>query len=434
MAIIITGTAIVIRFAQGYRPSRNVLVAGRGLLVANSSPTGARVLVNGRFTSATDDTLYLDPGQYAIEISKDGYLPWKKDVVIEKELVTQANALLFPTAPSFTPLTFSGAAKPVPSPDGQHLAYYTASASADIRNGFYVLELTDNLLALQRSPRQVARPSASFPLDDTQIVWSPNSGQLLLISPHKSVLLDPSRLTDLDEQADVSYQLSSIFSQWEEEMYLRDRERLSKFPYFMQQVATTSAVNTYFSPDEKHLMYTATSIFTVPDNLLPAKPASNTQPQERTTAAGGIYVYDRDEDRQFRIGTDLGAFIPGATKQLLATDLDSKQPLSLQASPAAFLRLQTAKPLNSVINFQRYHSPLYTHGYQWFPDSSHIITHDQNAITIMEYDGGNPVRVYSGPFNHDFVYPWPNGSSLLMLTNFNQEAITPENLYTIDLK
>jgi len=60
---IVSGTLIAIRFAQGYRPSRDTLVAGNGLLVANSTPKGARVIINDRFTTATDDTLYLDPGE-----------------------------------------------------------------------------------------------------------------------------------------------------------------------------------------------------------------------------------------------------------------------------------------------------------------------------------------------------------------------------------
>lgn len=427
------GTAIAIRFAQGYRPSRETLVAGRGLLVANSTPTGARVMVNGRFASATNDTLYLDPGTYSVEIAKEGYLPWKKDLLIEKELVTQANALLFPAAPSLTPLTFVGALKPIPSPDGQRLAYYTASASADVNNGFYVLDLTDNPLALQRGPRQVARPSVDFPADTTRVVWSPNSSQLLLVSPRKSVLLDPTRLTDLSNQPDITFQLSGIFSQWEEEMYLRDRERLAKFPDFIQEIATSSAVNVYFSPDEKRLLYTARETFVVPDTLIPPKPSSSTQLQTRTTEVGKVYVYDREEDRQFLIGQDDHFTLELANKSLLATDLNSPRALSLEASPSAFVRLQAKQPEETVQNFLRYHTPLFTHGFQWFPNSSHIIKHN-GGITIMEYDSTNAVRVYSGPFNQSFVYPWPNGSRLIVLTNFNQDAQVPENLYTIELR
>ncbi|MCD8484824.1 PEGA domain-containing protein [Candidatus Woesebacteria bacterium] len=484
---IVSGTLIAIRFAQGYRPSRDRLVAGNGLLVVNSTPKGARVFINDRFTTATDDTLYLDPGEYTVSIQKDGYFTWNKTVQVEQELVTQANALLFPTAPSLSPLTFSGAEHLAPSPDGQRIAFYSASSSAQTKNGYYVHELSDNPLAFQRGSRQIAQVSELFPAEETQMLWSPNSSQLILISPYKAVLLDPSRLNDLNELTDISFQLNTILSQWEEEMYLRDRERLAVFPAEIQQIATQSAVNVYFSPDEEKVLYTATESFTLAENILPSKPASNTQPQERTTEIGGIYIYDRKEDRQFRIGTDEQYLTALATKNAdadqtsnavettttqhsttvdqldlrtlngddaVAGDTDSVQepqfnpqkvllandlyqrPVSLESSPSAFQRLQDADGDidRTIISFKTYHSPLFSHGFQWFPNSYHIITHDATGITITEYDNTNAVRIYSGPFENSFVYPWPNGSRLIIQTNFNQGTSVPINLYTIDLK
>ncbi len=458
---IVVGTYVAIRFAQGYRPSRQNLVAGNGLLVVNSDPKGARVLVNDRFLAATDDTLYLDPGEYTVEIQKDGYFPWKKKLVVDKEVVTQANALLFPSAPGLTPLTLSGSQFPAPSPDGQKLAYYTASSSAQTKNGYYVSELVDNQLAFQRGPRQLTRESALFPADESELVWAPDSTQILLVSNQKAVLLEPTRLNIVEELPDVTYQLPTIFSQWEQEMYVRDRERLAKFPVEIQKIATESAVNVYFSPDEKRLMYTATKEFALPETLLTPKPGSNTQPQERTTKIGTIYIYDRDEDRQFALAPDeqYVAWLATATqpsptpkprsatqvkdnpestfnpqKILLATDLFRLQPLSLEASPSAFTTLQRTSVPETILNFRTYHSPLYTHKYQWFPNSWHIIRHTSDGVYLQEYDGTNIVRVYSGPFDNTFVYPWPNGSRLIIRTNFNQGTAVPINLYTINLK
>jgi hypothetical protein len=461
LIVVVSGTFLAIWFAKGYRPSRQNLASGNGLLVTNSQPTGARVLIDGRFTSATDTTLYLDPGTYDVEMIKDGYFPWRKSLKIEQELVTQANARLFPRAPSLSSLTFSGAINLLPSPDGQKLLMYTASASATNKNGYYVLDLTDNLLAGQRSPRQVSLASTNFPPDTTKTVWSPNSSQLLLISPKRAVLIDPGKSNDLDTLADVSAQLPTIFSQWEEEMYQRDRARLSKFPDYIQYIATSSAVNVYFSPDEDRLLYTANRVFTVPDRLQPPKASSNSQPQARTTVVGGIYVYDRDEDRQFQLGLDndflkslntptptpqptikksrlVTTVVPAPSveqpKHLLSDDLWRSQPLRLSASPSAFLRLQGKTVAETIRNFRNYHTPLFTHGYQWFPTSRHILKYDTAGITVEEYDGTNPVVIYAGPFNPAFVYPWPNGSRVLMVTNFGQGTNVPENLYAIELR
>src|SRR3989339_1043694 len=127
--IILGGTYLVIQLAKGYRPSRQGVVKGTGLLAANSFPNGAQVFLNGKLTTATDNTLNMEPGEYEIEIKKDGYASWKKLMHIEKELVTQTNATLFPIAPSLTPLTLTGSMNISPSPDGQKIAFYVASAS-----------------------------------------------------------------------------------------------------------------------------------------------------------------------------------------------------------------------------------------------------------------------------------------------------------------
>jgi len=480
LVAIILGTLIAIRFAKGQRPSLTG-VSGNGLLVINSEPKGARVLIDDRFITATDDTRYLDPGEYVVSVQKEGYFPWQKTLKIENEVVTQANALLFPIAPSLSPLTLSGAMKPVPSPDGQKLIYSTASSSAETKNGYYIMELADNPLAFQRGPRQITRLSTQFPQESTEMIWSPDSSQVLLVSQQKAVLVDPTRMNEIDTQPDLTFQLQTILSQWEEEMYLRDRERLAKFPDEMVAIATQSAVNVYFSPDEEKLMYTATAGFTLPDGIVPAKPGSSTQSQSRSTEVGGIYVYDREEDRQFRLGTDTqylswllqqggnadasllptpaptppvanrnslrlatttaevaaspSALLRATTqKRLLSDDLSRSRSLTIEASPSAFLRLQADSLEQTLENFRTYHSPLFSHGFQWFPNSVHVLTHTATSITISEYDNTNAVTVYSGPFDGEFVYPWPNGSRLIIRTNFNQGPTVPVNLYTVDLK
>lgn len=107
IAFIGTGAFIAIKFANGYRPTKNGIIEGTGLLAANSFPSGAQVYINGKLTTATDDTKNLNPGNYTVEIQKDGYITWKKDLIIEKELVTQTNAVLFPSVVSLTPKDWS---------------------------------------------------------------------------------------------------------------------------------------------------------------------------------------------------------------------------------------------------------------------------------------------------------------------------------------
>lgn len=74
-----------ILYGKGYRLNLsgkgNKILAGTGLLVLTSTPNGARVYLNDNFTTATDDTINLPPGDYDVRIEKDGYYPWKKHAV-----------------------------------------------------------------------------------------------------------------------------------------------------------------------------------------------------------------------------------------------------------------------------------------------------------------------------------------------------------------
>ena len=58
---------------------------------------------------------------------------------IEAELVTQANARLFPAVTSLQPVTYTGAANAIPSPDGQKIVYAVTQSSEDANKGLWIL-------------------------------------------------------------------------------------------------------------------------------------------------------------------------------------------------------------------------------------------------------------------------------------------------------
>lgn len=439
------GAYLAIQYAQGnYRVTNQGFVAESGLLSANSFPTGAQVFINGKLATATDDTLYLEPGSYEVELIKDGYSPWKKTLQIEKTLVRQTNALLFPSAPSLTPLTFTGIKNISPSPDGQKLIYFTSSASNQTKNGLYVLELYNNINPLQRGPRQLAEDETNYDLSAAKFIWSPDSSEVMILDENHEVIIPVDRKTDLSALTDVSLKRKQILSQWEEEMYLREREFLGKFPPEIIEIATTSAKNVYISPDKKRLLYTAASEATIPDTIVPPIPSTNTQPEQRQLKPGEIYIYDQEEDKNFLIGNESELFtqefeeneeplpIFENGKFLLATDLSDRTPKKLDSSPSAFLALQATSSAQTADNFNRYHTSLFAQTYQWFPDSKHVLFTTNAQVKIVEYDRTNLTTLYSGPFADNFIYPWPDGSKLIILTSFSPDS--PLNLYTIELK
>ena len=229
--IIIVGTILAVNYAKGnYRFTQDGFVDETGLLSANSSPTGAQVLIDDKLITATDDTIYLEPGVYQVKIVKDGYNSWKKELTIEKELVAQTNALLFPVAPSLTPLTFTGSKNISPSPDGQKLIYYTDSTSTAAKNGLYVIDLEGNFLPLQRNSRQIAEDIESWNLAEADFIWSPDGTEVMMSAEGRHVMLDVNRKQNLYTLPDVGISKKQLLSQWEEEIYLQERQILAKFP------------------------------------------------------------------------------------------------------------------------------------------------------------------------------------------------------------
>ena len=423
---------MAIMYAQGnYRITKDGLLLESGLLSANSFPTGAQVYINDDLKTATNDTIYLEPGEYQVRLIKDGYSPWEKTLVIEKELVTQTDARLFPTAPSLTPLTFTGVENLLPSPDGRKIVYYTASASAQTRNGLYVLDLNDSINPFQRTSRQIAVDVPVYDLANANFIWSPDSSQLLIISHLKNILIDVNQSNNLQSLPDVSLRRSQILSEWEEEMYLRERQYLAEFPPEIIEIATQSAKNVYISPDKKKLLYTATANTTLSDKLTPPLPSTNTQPQSRSLKPDNTYVYDREEDKNFLV-TQAFEELVSINKALLADDLDQKMPRNLVASPSAFSRLQQQNIASTATQFNAYHTSLVINTLQWFSDSNHLLFIEDGKVQIVAYDGTNKTTLYSGPFEKSFVYPWTDGSRIIVLTAFSPDS--PKNLYSIELK
>ena len=189
------------------------------------------------------------------------------------------------------------------------------------------------------------------------------------------------------------------------------------------------------------MLYTATAQVTIPDNLIPALPATNSQPQERSLQIGGIYIYDLKEDKNFRLDQETR---PAELEnqfsdqiKLVETIENSQTVIDTTpiSSPSAFQKLQSqGSTATTIAAFKLQYTPLNLSGYQWFPTSTHLIINKPAGIEVVEYDGTNRATLYSGPRDDSFVYPWPDGSKLLISTNLGADESVPMNLYAITIK
>lgn len=378
--ILIFSALIVIQLAKGYRPDFDTRsFKPTGLLSATSLPVGAQILVNNQLKGATDNTIFLTPGEYNVEIKKEGYTSWQKHLKIEKELVTGANAWLFPIVPDLKALTFTGAQNPILSPDGTKVVYLVSGTNM-LKNGLWVLDLTE-LPFLTKEPRLILKtPTKGVDYTKGQYSWSIDSKQILLTFKNgkyeDNYLLDPNNETLPIALVNITPTLPLIKKQWENEQKERTKQKLEKLPDELIEFFNSSTDNIVFSPDDKKIMYTATTSGQLKEGLVPEVPASSTQPQERNIKPNRTYVYDIKEDRNFFI-------------------TDQKQPL-------------------------------------WLPTSLHLYSVEKDKFIIKEYDNTNSVTAYAGPFENSFAYPFPSGARLLVLTSLGKNS--PSNLYSVSLR
>src|SRR5690348_7384267 len=131
IAFCLIGTSIAIFLAKGYRFSpKTGTLTGTGIISITSIPDQASVFIDGHLTTATNANISsLLPKKYDVKITKDGFIPWEKQIDVKEGLVTQIKATLFPAIPTIYPLTFNGVENVNMSPDGQRFVFIVPSSA-----------------------------------------------------------------------------------------------------------------------------------------------------------------------------------------------------------------------------------------------------------------------------------------------------------------
>jgi len=394
---LIVATIIIILYGKGYNfnfGNGKIGISGTGLLAATSQPDSAGIYINDHLTSATNNTINLPPSEYDVKISKSGYSTWYKKIKIEKEVVSSVYALLIPTAPKLDNVTQMGVSNPVLDPTRTKIAY-TVSSLDPRKNGIYILDMgLRPILTLQSSSTQIAddtidnfsKASLSWSPDAKEIVATISAGPASPASTRGVPRGEPNTATTYllkttfnENPQDITATLASVNLAWNEQRVNQDKSQLLGFKTKLQNLIKEYFTILSWSEDETKILYIANKSANLPLIINPPLIGANSTPEARGINIGTVYVYDIREDKNFKI-------------------LDSN-----------------AFPLN------------------WFTDSKHLIYVEDQKINIMDYDGQNKTTVYAGPFMDNYVFSWPDGSKLLILTDLGNSN-TPPNLYTIGLK
>ena len=403
--VVLGGTISISLLARGYRPDfQEKELKPTGLLVVNSFPKGAQVFINGKLTTATNQTINLPPGEYRVTIKKPGFSSWEKNITLEKEIVTNIDAYLFPLAPDLKALTFSPTLNPLLSPDGTKLIYFspqekenpqdqnatqTATLLTQERGGIWLIDLTEKPLGRSFQPRLLVKTPQSLSLEQIETEWSPDSRQILLTINSKDekskqyFLLETNQTYDFTLSPLIgtpSTQVITILDSWEKQKNQQNKALLKKLPEEMQTLLGEKAASFSFSPDESKVLYQAGSDFQIKEKLLPHEIiGASTQKEERVVKKNQWYVYDLREDKNFLV---------------LGNEENTK--------------------------------------ISWFPTSLHLLLIKEGEVAIEDYDGKVRTTVYAGPFDNGFVFPLPSAKGLLILTSLNNNTDYTPNLYSIN--
>ena len=427
ICFLILGTAVAIKFAKGYRPSlQDRSIQGTGLLSLTSYPKSARVIINDKLTTVTDDKLYLTPGTYKIAIEKDGFHPWTKNLPIRPELVTSTDARLFPIITATSPLTFYQVKNASLNPDGTKIAYTLTNSPQITSNGLYVRSITSNLLG--SSVLQIAENSGRD-YTDSLLIWSPDSSQVLAVftetisatkkSPAVNKITSAYLLSTKEKNAnplvDVTIRLPLIISQWQDQYAKINLPTLALFPEYLKNILTNEAYNVYFSPDKEKVIYTPKTNQTLPTNDIGTTlPNINSTPDTRSLIKNQTYLFDLKEGTNYRL--DVATKSGEVQKDLI---------LASSATPSA--------DLNSLKQLKAQSESYYVSNIIWYSNSRQVIIVNNNGVNVIDYDGENLVNINPIIPLNNFAVPSTDGTKLVTLTNLNQKPDT-FNLISFDLK
>jgi len=377
----------IIAYARGYRYNADEqTISSTGILSVTSDPKPASMFIDNELVGATDENLTLPYGHYTIEIRKEGYTSWKKDVSLKGEIVMSLNAVLFSKNPSLTPLTNLGINTVLPIENSDKLVLVSKTGDKK-KDGIYLFELS-NKPAVIFPPLKLLLSAALLPtdVDITNVTadFDPNHRQSILTFVRKDTT-SISYLIALDQEneelVEVTSSRENILAAWQEEKNTEIAKVIETFPPKLEKIASDSFHIVSLSPDEKKVMYVARHDAVLPLVIDPPLIGANQTKEERSIQTGNMYIYDKKEDKNFYIPVD-------ASHQ------------------------DTVK---------------------WYPTSDYVAVQEDNAIVMIQYDGTNKEIVYAGPFDPTFFGISPDWN-LIVVINLNPQLNEFGDLYSVGIR
>jgi hypothetical protein len=433
--IFISLLVAIIAYARGYRFNvKEKSLTSTGILALSSSPKPGKVYINGELKGVTDLNLTLPPGQYNVQIKKEGYTEWSQSINLKGEIVTSLDALLFPKNPSLSPSTNIGVVKAISVDQTDNVLLFSHNDDPE-KDGAYLFDSNQRPLSFI-APLQPIILEKTLPkgadLQNAVVSFSPDYRQAIFDVPFADAPTESYLLT-LDQENVTPFNITgnkdSIVEAWLQEKNNDMTKILETFPLPIQKVASDSFKLIAFSPDETKILYKANEDTIVSFALKAPLIGANQMNEERSIHAGSFYVYDKKEDKNFAIPDLKGdvnkiTIIPTGTVKKPAT-----QPLTKLVTKTATITIpvtQATLPLLDIATDGDY--PV-----MWYPDSKHLVIKQSHEIIVVDYDGSNKRTIYSGPFDQTYFTVTTEGK-LFVLTNLNPQYNKFADLYEIGIR
>lgn len=377
----------VIGFARGYRLDlEKRSVSPTGILAVISSPKAAKVYLNGEFKGVTDLNMTLPPGNYKVEVQKEGYTSYATNITLKGELVETVDPILFPINPSLTPLTNLGVVKAVQVDQSDKIILFVDNNSAE-KDGIYLFDSNNKAISFFPPLKTIilkSKLSVGIDFSKTLVNFSPDFKQAIF----DFTLADDSVISYLftvdaenQELFDVTNSKPTLLAAWEQEKAEETTKIMESFPKEIQKIASDSFNIVSFSPSKTKILYRAKLNLNLPLIIDPPLIASNQTNEERSVNKNSVYVYDLKEDKNFLID---------------GSDFDEEK-------------------------------------VRWYSDSKRFALKDNGRLSIINYDGKNKQTVYSGPIEEGF-FAVNSGGQLIIMANLNPQLNKLPDLYQIGIR
>ena len=379
--VFLSAFAFVVAYARGYRIDigQKSLVP-TGIMSVTSYPKAAKIYVDGTLKGVTDTNLTMAPGNYKVEIQKDGYTSFSKNVNLKGELVATIDALLFPLNPTLAPLTNLGIIKALSLGDTEKVIIFSDTGIYLFEGGRKPLPFFPPLKTI------ILKENLPVEIDlaTSRVTVSPDAKEAIFEFGEENVTqayllsLEGENLTPFD----VTQSKETLIEAWEVQKLANNLKVLETFPTNFYKLASDSSTILSFSPTETKVLYKANKTVTLPPMITPPIIAANQTEETRNIKEGGIYIYDKKEDKNYQIAD------PSAAEELINQSI------------------------------------------QWYFDSRHLLINEGKKIIVVDYDNSNKKTVYSGPYESGFFTTTLDGR-IITLSNLNPEVNERPDLYLV---